>query len=79
MRISGRIRSKIAADALQPALDGFADDLTKNAALINCQGKLKMPKAKKILSPEDQAAKDLTAMFKKLHGQCRVTSLGFGV
>ena len=63
--MSGRIRSKAAADALKPALDHIAEDLSKNAATLNAQGQLKMPKRKKVLTEDEQIAKDLTSLFKK--------------
>ena len=39
--------------------------MNKNAATLNAQGVLKLPKKKKVLTEEEQVNKDLTALFKK--------------
>ena len=64
--MSARIRSKASMHALQPQLNAFADELGKIAACLGTDGKLKLPKRKKVLTETEEAEKKVTTFFKKL-------------
>ncbi|CAE7403074.1 unnamed protein product [Symbiodinium sp. CCMP2592] len=66
VKVSARVTSKGSAEALQENLVQFADDLTQNAATLGTDGKIKLPKRKKNLTPEQETDKGMVALFKKL-------------
>ena len=67
VKISARIRSKPSADILKPQLDAFASDIAAaSSSMLGSDGKpLKMPKPKKVLTPEQVQDKALVTAFKR--------------
>lgn len=65
VRGSARVRGKAAADALQENLKNFSDELQTNAACIGVDGKIKLPKKKKVLTADQECDKLVVAQFKK--------------
>ena len=64
------MRSKSAAAALQPQMEAFASHMSGSASsMLAVDGKLKLPKRKKVLTPEQEAEKHVISFFKKLPGQ----------
>ena len=65
--MGGRVRSKNAVDALKPQMELFATQMSSSAAnMVTSDGKLKLPKRKKVLTAEQEAEKQVVSFFKKL-------------
>ena len=61
------MRSKHGMDALQPAMEAFAGHMSASAnSVVPIDGKLKLPKKKKVLTPDQETEKYVVSFFKKL-------------
>ena len=67
MQVSGsaRVRSKEACEALTEHMKNFSDEMHASAAVVGVDGKIKNPKRKKILTPEQECDKLVVSQFKK--------------
>ena len=65
VNISGRIRSTTAREALSGQIDTALTELASKTAKLDNSGKLKMPKKKKVLTPEQEADKLVDKAMKK--------------
>ncbi|CAE7496538.1 unnamed protein product, partial [Symbiodinium sp. CCMP2456] len=63
---SARCRTAASCEALQEHMTAFSEELHTSAALVGVDGKIKNPKKKKILTPEQEVDKSTVACFKKI-------------
>ena len=61
------MRSAAAAAAINNQVQTFAEDIAnRTAGMVGTDGKIKAPKKKKVLSPEEEADKMVATTSKKL-------------
>ncbi|CAE7279275.1 unnamed protein product [Symbiodinium sp. CCMP2592] len=63
---SARCRGKASCEALGEHIKAFSDELASNAALVGVDGKVKNPKKKKVLTPEQECDRMVVTLFKKI-------------
>ena len=62
---SARVRSKEACGTLAEHMKSCSEELHSSAACVGVDGKIKLPKRKKILTPEPECDKLVVAQFKR--------------
>ena len=66
VNVSGAVKSKGAGEVLHESLQVFTEDLAVSTTTVAPDGKIKLPKRKKVLTAEQELDKTVVTQFKKM-------------
>ena len=66
VNVSGAVKSKGAGEVLHESLQVFTEDLAASTTTVAPDGKIKLPKRKKVLTAEQEVDKTVVTQFKKM-------------